>query len=236
MSARRILAGISVLLLVSLAGAGCQTVNGRPAPPVAKAQPDLRKDQRTRELYLSIIAQLEQYEKYHAALAHIDEFERIYGTTPRSRGLRADAWLAIGELAKAETEYTAIVRGPLSGEGLHGLGRVAASQRDWSNAVTYFEQAVHEQPTNTRFLDDLGRAYSEVGRSNDAEFTFKKAGELSSVSPDTGRLLSDPKENKEPVPVAPVNQGLSMSLTGSSEQAPSIVESGPNLDGIEPGQ
>jgi tetratricopeptide (TPR) repeat protein len=197
----------------------------------------LRNDQRTRDLYLSIIVQLVQYEKYHAALAHIDEFERLYGATPGSRGLRADAWLALGELGNAEKEYSAISKGPLAGMGHHGLGSVAAGRGDWPGAVTYFEQAVREEPTNTRFLTDLSGAYSKVGRSNDADFELKKAQELSPASNgDARRLLSSLKEREEPITSQPINAELSISTEPPSVETAIVVESAAELDGAERSQ
>lgn len=230
MSTRPKLAATITLVLACLANAGCQTIGGAPPPRAALSPTELRNDQRTRDLYLSIIVQLVQYEKYHAALAHIDEFERLYGATPRSRGLRADAWLALGELGNAEKEYSAIAKGPLAGVGRHGLGSVAAGRADWPAAVTYFEQAVREEPTNTRFLTDLSGAYLKVGRSNDADFALKKAQEL---SPDVRGLLSSLAEPEQPAPAPSVNPELSFSAAAASDHAAIVVESGAELDGAE---
>jgi Flp pilus assembly protein TadD len=237
MSARSVVLGTVALGIVSIVTAGCQTAGGPLAPRATDRPAEMKSDQRMRDLYLSVIEQLEQYEKFHAALAHIDEFERLYGTTSRSRGLRADAWLALGELASAEKEYGAIVRGPLAGVGRHGLGSIAAARGDWPHAVTYFEQAVHEQPTNTFFLTDLGRAYSEVGRADDAEFALRKAQELSPrANQDTSRLLTSLKESGQPVAVEAINPELSMSVSRPGDETPIVVESASDSDGAEPAQ
>jgi tetratricopeptide (TPR) repeat protein len=237
MSNRPTLAVTIALFVACLANAGCQTIGGTPPSRAALSPTELRNDQRTRDLYLSIIVQLVQYEKYHAALAHIDEFERLYGATPRSRGLRADAWLALGELGNAEKEYSAIAKGPLGGVGRHGLGSVAAGRGDWQAAVMYFEQAVHEDPTNTRFLTDLSGAYSMIGRTNDADFALKKAQELSPASNrDKSRVLSSLAEPEQPAPASSFNPELSISAAAASDRPAIVVESATQLDGAEQSQ
>jgi len=162
-------------LMIGLSG--CQTIVVPPAPRMADGV--LQSDQRSKELYLSVIAQLIDYEKYHAALAHLDEFDRLYGSTELSHRLRGDAWLALDNLANAEMEYAAIAGGTLSGYGGHGLGRVAAARGDWPSALAYFEQAVRTRPTSPDFLNDFGCALYRLGRVDEAVFELKKALELS---------------------------------------------------------
>jgi Flp pilus assembly protein TadD len=221
MSTKRLVLEIAALSVLLLTNAGCQTGNGTFAPRTAVTQSDVSSDERTRDLYLSVIEQLVQYEKYHAALAHIDEFEHLFGPSPRSRALRGDAWLALGEFAAAEKEYDAIVHGPLASVGQHGLGNVSAARENWPRAVTYFEEAVREQPTNTRFLTDLGHAYSEVGRDHDAEFALKQAQELSPLA------LAGPREDNAPAATVPAEPPL------PTQVAP---EPGPDSGEVEPGQ
>ena len=172
----------AVLGLLLVGCAGCQTASMAFTAAAPAAQTDPATDKRTQDLYLSVIEQLVQYEKYHAALAHLDEFERLFGASPQTHALRGDAWLALGDLKAAETQYDAIAQGPLAGAGQNGLGNVAAARKDWPQAVVYFEDAVKAQPTNIRFLRDLSQAYSETGRAADADFALKKAQELSPLA------------------------------------------------------
>jgi len=237
MSAQRFRLGSIALVILSAANAGCQTESGFPPTQFSETKMSVQNDQRTRDLYLSVIEQLEHYEKYHAALAHIDEFERLYGTTPRSRGLRGDAWLALGDPDNAEKEYTAITRGAFAGAGQHGLGRVAAARGDWALAVTHFERAVQEQPTNTRFLTDLSQGYAEVGRTADAEFTLKKAQELVPIpqaSADGPATALRPRD--EPISDDVVNPELSMSASEASQETAVVVESRTDADGHQQAQ
>jgi len=237
MSAYRLRLGTIVLVILSAANAGCQTVPPSSPAHVPEATMNVQTDQRTRDLYLSVIEQLEQYEKYHAALAHIDEFERLYGATPRSRGLRGDAWLALGQPDNAEKEYAAIARGDSLGAGQHGLGRVAAARGDWALAVTHFERAVQEQPTNTRFLTDLGHGYTEVGRMADAEFTLKKAQELTPVlQAHANGAASAVSPRAEPIFGDGINPELSMSLPEASQDTADVVESQADADGHQQAQ
>src|SRR6185503_13102187 len=155
-----------------------------------------------RDLYLSVIGQLIEYEKYHAALAHLEQFERLYGSTETSHRFKGDAWLALGQLSEAEREYTAVGSAAMSGYGSHGLGRVAAARDDWARALGYFEEAVRDQPTSANFLNDLGCALYRLGRVEEAEFQLQKALDLAprnqQVSSNLDALRSDRLERLRP--------------------------------------
>lgn len=170
---------IAAIIFAALAVTGCQTKQLFSASRDTKNSVDLKSDERARSLYLSVIEQLIQQEKYRAALAHLDEYERIYKGTPVLHRLRGDAWLALGNLPTAKREYEGISTGALAGYGKHGLGRVEAAQKAWPQASLYFAEAVREQPTNVRFLNDFGSALSEMGDLGQAEFQLRKALELS---------------------------------------------------------
>jgi Flp pilus assembly protein TadD len=156
-----------------------------------EARPAALPTDRERDLYLSVIGQLIDHGKFYAALAHLDEFERLYGPNDVSRKLRGDAWLAVGAFDNAETEYTAITEGKLVGYGNHGLGRVAAARENWPMASRHFERAVAQQPTHTRFLQDFAGALYELGRVNEAEFQLRKPLELSASDSATSETLRE---------------------------------------------
>jgi tetratricopeptide (TPR) repeat protein len=132
----------------------------------------------SRTLYLSVIEELIKSDKAHAALAHLDEFDREYGASAPSEKLRADAWFAIGDMGKAEAGYRSILGGPLASFGKHGLGRIAAMRADWASASEQFGAAVLEQPTNPKFLNDYGCSLFRLGRMAEAETALRKAHEL----------------------------------------------------------
>jgi Flp pilus assembly protein TadD len=172
----------ALALLTGLALAGCQSLplerlavplGGRDARPAA-AQPD----ERSEALYLSVIGELVSNEKYHAALAHIASFEQLYGPKPRSTLLSADAWLELDELDKSEAAYRTLLDGPLAGDAMNGLGRVALARDDEAGAIDHLQAAVRRQPTNVRFLAKLGTALSRLGRYDQAEFSLRQAFEL----------------------------------------------------------
>jgi tight adherence protein D len=168
---------------------GCQTTLVQTSPRPAEAPSAAIPSDRERDLYLSVIGQLIDHGKFYAALAHLDEFERLHGPTDASRKLRGDSWLAVGALDNAAVEYTAIAEGRFIGYGEHGLGRVAAAREDWPTASRHFERAVAQQPTNTRFLQDFASALFELGKINDAEFQLRKALELSASDNATSETL-----------------------------------------------
>ncbi len=177
-------AGLALVLLC-----GCQTTLVQTSPRTADTQSTAIPNDRERGLYLSVIGQLIDHGKFYAALAHLDEFERLHGATDALRKLRGDAWLAVGALDNAEVEYTAITEARFVGYGEHGLGRVAATREDWLAASRHFERAVNQQPTNTRFLQDFASALFELGKVNDAEFQLRKALELSASDSATSQTL-----------------------------------------------
>lgn len=165
----------SALALLILTG--CETVHApviEPAPAISASE----TQDRGRTLYLSVIEQLIKSGKAHAAMAHLDEYERKYGTGPAPQRIRADAWFALGEMDKAEAGYKSVLSGEQAGFARHGLGRVAAARGDWPAARQSFEAAVKEQPTNPRFLNDLGCSLFRTGQMADAEFALRKAHEL----------------------------------------------------------
>ena len=165
-------------IALGLALCGCQTTVVQPSPRGTEASTLATASDGERDLYLSVIGQLIEHGKFYAALAHLDEFQRTHGPTEGSRRLRGDAWLAVGALSNAETEYAAIAEGKLAGYGEHGLGRVAAARKDWTVASRHFELAVREQPTNARFLNDFAAALFALGQVANAEFQLHKALEL----------------------------------------------------------
>ncbi len=180
MTARLSVTQMVMAFVLSLGLAGCQTSGRVPAAAISpQTGLDAKADERAHGLYLSVIGQLIENEMYHAALAHLDEFEHRYGMTATSHRLRGDAWLALGAFDDAEREYETIAQGPLAGFGSHGLGRVAAARENWTLASIYFERAARVQPTNIGFLNDFGCALYRLGRFDDAKFQLEKAAELS---------------------------------------------------------
>jgi len=181
---------LSTALCALVALGGCQTTVVQTSPGGVEAGSITATSERERDLYLSVIGQLVEHGKFYAALAHLDEFQRVHGATEGSRRLRGDAWLAVGALDNAEAEYMAIAQGSLSGYGKHGLGRVAGGRADWPLASRYFAQAVNEQPTNTQFLQDYAGALFETGQTDDAEFQLRKALELTRPGSEASEALN----------------------------------------------
>jgi Flp pilus assembly protein TadD len=168
---------VFALSVAAMVIGACQTVHA----PILQSPPALsvsEKKEQSRKLYLSVIEQLIQDGKAYAALAHLDEYGRSFGTDSPSQRLAADAWFVLGDLAKAEAGYRSVLTGAQSGHGEHGLGRVAAAHGDWMGARQHFDSAVKDEPTNSRFLNDLGCSLFHLNRLDEAEFTLRKAHEL----------------------------------------------------------
>jgi Flp pilus assembly protein TadD len=168
----------TLLVLIALALSGCHSLDlkfGRANEPAAQTAPT---DERSQTLYLSVIAELVANEKYHAALAHLASYERLYGSTPHATLLSANAWLRLEQLDEAEGAYITLLKTPLSADGLNGLGGVALARGENQAAARHFEAAVREQPTNVQFLIGHGEALAAIGNFTEAEFVLRQAYEL----------------------------------------------------------
>lgn len=165
---------VAIAFLPLLAGA-C-TTTGLQQTAVQAPRGDMKENEE--DLYLSVIEQLVDADKAHAALAHLDEYEQRNGKTPLSRLLRGKASLATGDDDVAATEFAAITSTVLAAQGFNGLGRVAAIKSDWKTARENFIKAVAASPANAELLNNLGFAQLKSKQFDKAEETLLRAREL----------------------------------------------------------
>ncbi|MBR0646323.1 tetratricopeptide repeat protein [Plastoroseomonas hellenica] len=151
---------------------------------------DNRGSDSERDLYLDVIAGLNQRGLYHASLAHLDEYTRRHRATERSQLLRADALASVGQREEATRLYRELLAGGSAAAAQNGLGRVAALAGDWPEAATSFQEAVARDPTNVRYLNNLGYAYLRAGDARQAEFRLRQAEELEPQNIEVGNNLT----------------------------------------------
>lgn len=168
--------------------AACSSATGIKGSDDAPSAGELRDSAHTKSFYLSVIGQLIGNGQAYAAMAHLDAFDGKFGASALSQKLRGDAWLAVGDLTKAEQSYDAITGAALSGFRLNGLGRVAAATGDWPRSADYFADAVAAAPANPEFLNNLGSSLIHTGRFEEAEFALRKARQL---APADDRIASN---------------------------------------------
>lgn len=140
-------------------------------------------DAARRSLYLGVIDSLRGQGMTHAALAHLDSFERQNPHDPRAQVLRADCLVDLEAFAAAEAIYRALASGPVAAQAEAGLGRIQARRGQWAGAVAAFAKAVALRPTHAPYLNDLGFALLKAGRTEEARFRLRQAAELAPEDP-----------------------------------------------------
>lgn len=142
----------------------------------------------TRELYLSMIRQVQDQGSYFASLAHIEQFRMQFGSAPDVDILRADALRETGQPDAAEQAYRQLLGSTEAAAAWHGLGLVAAQRKDYAGATQALREAVSRAPTQAFYLSDLGFALLRNGEPAAARVPLAQAAEL---QPDSKKVLSN---------------------------------------------
>ncbi len=173
----------AALCLAGLLG-GCGTVRGAlPSLGFGNAASRTSEEGQAQTLYIDLIKGLQQRRLHRAALAHLDEFERLHGRQPQASLLRAECLAEVGDDAGARTAFQGLLRGPHAAAARHGLGMLAAREENWPRAITEFNAALALEPTSTRTLNNLGYALLRSGDMAGAEFRLRQATELEPGNP-----------------------------------------------------
>nr|WP_241696137.1 tetratricopeptide repeat protein [Solimonas terrae] len=116
-------------------------------------------------------------QQYYAALAHIQQQQRLTGNSDDLRYLEAEARRDLGQSAAAEALYRGLLNGRLAGDAYHGLGLLYAS-RNLNTSVQYLREATRRDPTDAGARNDLGYALLRAGRYAEAMPELSTAVEL----------------------------------------------------------
>lgn len=163
------------LALLTLLGAGCGTSPGTTPPaPAGRAQSEA--------LYLDVIAGLRSRGLHRAAIAHLDEYERNHARTPATALLRGQSLVEIRDDGAALDVLRRITTGPEAAAAASGIGTIHARAERWSEAVASFATANRLEPTNPRYLNNLGFALLHDGQPELAEARLRTAAELDAES------------------------------------------------------
>jgi len=139
-------------------------------------------------MYLALIDRMQSQGLFYASLAHIDAYEKQYGTTPDTTLLRADALRQTGQAQGSADAYTKLLNTPLAARGYRGLGLLAGAAGEFDKASEEFDAAVRLQPTDALTLSDLGYARLRLGDVAGARVPLMKAVELAQDNP---KILSN---------------------------------------------
>ncbi len=137
----------------------------------------------SKKLYLTMIADMRTRGRPWAALAHLDEFDRLYGRDAQAAVLRGDALLDVEDLAGAEAAYRGQLKGAEAAPAYRGLGRIASRRQDWPEAAKMFAEAVRRAPTTPNYVSDLGYALLKSGDRQGAVFRLRQAHDLAPEDP-----------------------------------------------------
>jgi Flp pilus assembly protein TadD len=74
--------------------------------------------------------------------------------------------------------YRGLLGTCLAAEGEHGLGQLASAKGDNDKALVHLQRAAHYSPADEKIRNDLGVAYLNLLRINEARFEFITAMEL----------------------------------------------------------
>jgi len=163
------------LAVLALLGTGCGILPDG-TPPVAG------RGAQSEALYLDVIAGLRARGLHRAAIAHLDEYERNHARTSATALLRGQSLVEIHDDAAALEVLGRITTGPEAAAAASGIGTIHARAERWSEAVASFTTANRLEPTNPRYLNNLGFALLQGGQPGLAEARLRTAAELDADS------------------------------------------------------
>lgn len=112
-------------------------------------------------LYLNVVDGLLAQKRFGAALAFLDDYSRKESNLPpRYWLMRGNALIGLERHSDAAGSYGRLESTSLAAEGWNGLGRAAASRKEWRVAADQFRKAVEARPASVEFINNL--AYSSM--------------------------------------------------------------------------
>ncbi len=118
----------------------------------------------------------------------VSDFERAVELRPRDVPAKirlADLELDRGNLEKARALYEmAQSMSESLAAAEYGLGRVAAEQRNYEEAVRYFDKALAAQHRASVIHYHLGQAYRQLGQIDKARSHLSRSGQMKVAMPD----------------------------------------------------
>jgi len=209
MTMRGVALGIGALLFLSGCADGTPSGLGSLLPLGTRAeQPPLDLSTGKQDtLYLGIVDGLSKQGRYSAALAFLDGYSGSGAeTSSRYWLLRGNALLGLHRNKEAAGAFAELRTTPLAAHGWNGLGRIAADDKDWPSADADFREAVHGEPTNADFLNNLAFANLNLDRADSATAWLQQAHEL---APGSERILT--------------NLAIALTLKGDHARADTIL-------------
>lgn len=166
---------------LSLAVVAAQAVlSGCAAVPDSAEEAALRERPEQPRMHADLIKSMLAQGQNYAALAHIEELERLDKSNPdQLRWLRALALYKLDQFEESRRSYQGLLNSAYAGEAHHGLGLIAA-RHSLKLAVRHFNQALKLRPTDPEIRNDLGYTLMMAGRLTEARHHLATATELDS--------------------------------------------------------
>ncbi|MGH8461765.1 MAG: hypothetical protein ACRESS_09180 [Stenotrophobium sp.] len=134
------------------------------------------------QVHTDLIRDMLAQHQYYAALAHIQDVQRRSGNTRELRFLEAETRRKLGQSAEAARLYQGLAETEYAAQAYHGLGLINAAN-NLPLAIRQLQWAVHLQPTNAQFRNDLGYALMVSHRYTEALTQLATATELDQHDP-----------------------------------------------------
>ena len=185
---------LAYTVLAGLGGCASKMESGYGVGIQAEREAALQQSQQKQDapdtpgMYLALIDRMQSQGLFYASLAHIDAYEKQYGSTPDTSLLRADALRQTSQAQGSADSYTKLLNTPLAARGYRGLGLLAGAAGEFAKASEEFGIATRLQPTDALTLSDLGYARLRLGDVAGARVPLMKAAELAQDNP---KILSN---------------------------------------------
>ncbi|RQO34666.1 pilus assembly protein [Herminiimonas sp. KBW02] len=188
--------GVFCALIVLLSCNGCASFNASSNEYAMRNEEASQRQQveldrpalDNKQVYLDMIKKMQERSLYFASIAHIDSYQKTYGTSPEVQRLYADALRATGQDDSAEKQYRALLNGTEAAAAWHGLGLLEAQRGSSAKAISNLRVSSRLDPTNALVLSDLSYALLADGDNNAARIPLMQAVEL---APGNRKVISN---------------------------------------------
>lgn len=206
---------IGVSLFTLLVCSGCANLNSASSEFAARNDEAIQRQQAeldrpaldNKQVYLDMIKKMQERSLYFASIAHIDAYQKSYGSSAEIQRLYADALRATGQDDAAEKQYKSLLGGAEAAAAWHGLGLLEAQRGNAKAAIANFRESSRLNPTNAVVLSDLSYALLNDGDSSGARVPLMQAVEL---APANRKVIS--------------NLALYFLLAGDASKAESLMK------------
>ncbi len=189
--------GMAVVALAIFLASGCSSFNSPANDFAERNEAAIQRQQAAdaerpaldnKQVYLDMIKKMQERSLYFASIAHIDAYQKSYGSTPEIQRLYADALRATGQEDAAEKQYKSILNSSEASAAWHGLGLLEAQRGNSAAAIVNLREANRLNPTNAAVLSDLSYALMNDGNYGEARMPLMQAVEM---APGSRRVISN---------------------------------------------